>query len=84
MHFATFFAAFFGAVVGALGIGGSGWVIGGVNDTPSSEPLGEVVGEPPEDVVDEPPGEVLGGLGSVVNVCVRPKASCHLFAARRR
>lgn len=84
MHFATFFAVFFGAVVGALGVGVSGWLMGGVNDTPSSEPLDEVVGEPPEEVVDELPGEVVGGLLMVVNVCVVPKASCHLFAARRR
>jgi len=50
--------------------------MGGVNDTPSSKPPGEVLDEPPEGVV--------GGLLAVVNVCVVPKASCHLFAARRR
>ena len=69
---------FFGAVdvVGALGAGVSGWLRGGVKGTPSSEPLGEVVGGPPEEVVDE--------ALAVVNVCVSPKASSHLFLARRR
>jgi len=84
LHFASFFAVFIGTVVGALGIRGSGWLMGGVNDTPSSEPPGEVVDEPPEGVVGGLPGEVVGGLLAVVNVCVVPKASCHLFAARRR
>ena len=78
LHFATFFAVFFGAigVVIALGVGGSGWVMGGVKDTPSSEPPGEVVGGPPEGVVE--------GALAVVNVSVSPTASCHLFSARRR
>jgi hypothetical protein len=53
---------------GGVGVGVSGWLMGGVKDTPSSEPLGEVFGE----------------SLAVVKDCVSPKASSHLFLARRR
>ena len=61
LHFATFFAVFFGAGVETVGAGGSGWVMGGIKDTPSSGPPGEVVDGPPEGVVGELPGEAVGG-----------------------
>jgi hypothetical protein len=80
LHFATLF----GVAVETVGAGGSGWVMGGVKDTPSSEPPGEVVDGPGEGIVGELPGEAAGGLLAVVNVCVSPKASCQRFAARSR
>jgi hypothetical protein len=88
LHFATFFVGFLvfadpTGVVVTLGVGVSVWLMGGVKDTPSPGPLGEAVCEPDE-VVDEPPEEVVGGPLAVVKVCVSPKASCHLFMARRR